>query len=239
MKRTRFILLCLIVALSLSACSYNPPEGWTQRHHPYQEALAFAQSIDPNATVAEAYTDSVDEYGWEYREWEAIIHGVHCHVASVSDWVWNDGLAAGEFVKTYYRLDTDYDYMVMQTLLCEKYPDWQLHEGIRSRYHNHDVLYVALNMPEYRLLSDDELEQVWQTALAISLAFEQLAVDRKACFGVPSPAEYWNHHGEQASYVKNDSCTYIDSFTDEGKQAFLQEYQEAWALLESTLPVYD
>jgi len=82
--------------------------------------LAFAKSIDPNATVAEEYTDTLDEYEREYREWEAIINGVECHVSSVSDLVWNDGMAAGEFTKAYYRIDTDYDYTVMKNIVSDQ-----------------------------------------------------------------------------------------------------------------------
>ena len=104
MKKILAIFLILILLLYMTACIYHPPEGWTKKHHTYEEVLAFAKSIDPNATVAEEYTDTLDEYEWEYREWDAIINGIECHVSSVSDWVSNDGVGAGEFIKVYYRL---------------------------------------------------------------------------------------------------------------------------------------
>ena len=240
MKRALSIFLCIAVVLCLSACTYNPPEGWTKKHHTYEEVLAFAKSIDPNAIVEEEYTDTVDENDWQFREWDAVIKGVECHVASVSDWVWNEGVAAGEFIKVYYRIDTDYDYTVMYNILSEKYPDWKCLEGMHSKYHsNTDTIFAELTLSEYRMLNDDELEQVWQTASEINEAYEKMAIGRKAGFSVPSPGEYWNHHGEQESFVKKDSHTYLTEFTDEGKENFLQKYKKDWALLESGLPIYE
>lgn len=235
--------MCLTFALCLSACTYNPPEGWTKKHHTYEEVLTFAKSIDPNATVAEEYSDTVDEndwQDWQFREWDAVINGVHCHVASVSDWVWNEGFAAGEFVKVYYRIDTDYDYTIMQNILLENFPDWKCREGMRNKYHsNDDMLFAELTLTEYRMMSDKELERVWQTACEIREEFEKVAIGRKAGFEVPSPGKYWNHHGEQEYFVKKDSHAYIRDFSEEGKKNFIREYKEDWALLESGLPVYD
>ncbi len=240
MKKILSVFLCVAIIFGLSACMYNPPEGWTKKHHTYEEVLEFAKSIDLNATVAEEYTDTIDENNWQFREWDAVINGVNCHVASVSDWVWNDGFAAGEFVKDFYRIDTDYDYTVMQNILLEKYPNWKMSEDIRSKYHhNANVILINLSMPEYKMLNDDELELVWQTAYEINEEYEKVAIDRKAGFAVPSPGMYWNHHGEQEDFVKKDSYTYIREFTEEGKKKFLEEYKEDWDLLESGLPIYD
>ena len=235
--KKKSILLFLTLAICLSACTFHPPDGWTKRHHSYKEVLAYAKSIDPNATVAKEYTNTLDEYGWEYREWNAVINGIDCHVSSVSDRVWNDGLAAGEFVKMYYRLDTDYDYLVMQSILSEKYPGWIMSDGIYSRYHN-STLYIKLSLPEFRMLNTDELELVWKAASDINAEYKSLVIDREAGFCIPSPAKYTNPY-KQESYVKRDSYAYITSFTEEGKNQFLQEYRDDWALLDSGLPVYN
>ena len=64
MKKILAVFLILILLLYMTACSYHPPEGWTKKHHTYEEVLAFAKLIDPNATVAEEYTDTLDEYEW-------------------------------------------------------------------------------------------------------------------------------------------------------------------------------
>lgn len=240
MKKILTVFLILMLGLSLASCRYHPPEGWTPKHHTYEEVLAFAKSIDPCATVKFEYSDAVDEYDWKYREWEAVINGRDCHVSSVSDWVWNEGFLAGEFAQTYYRIDTDYDYIVMQSILSENYPEWKCGEGIRSKYHaNTNMIRIELTMAEFRMLNDDELEQIWKIACEINAEYEKLTITRKVGFGVPAPACYLNHHGEMEYFVKKDSYTYIAEFTEEGKKAFLQEYEEDWALLESGLPVYD
>ncbi len=85
LKRVLSILLCLAVILCLSGCVYHPPAGWTKSHHSYEEVLAFAKSIDANAVVDKEYTDSGMAGSYDYyREWNAVINGVPCHVASVS-----------------------------------------------------------------------------------------------------------------------------------------------------------
>ena len=237
MKKALSLFLVLMLLFGLGSCSYHPPEGWTKKHHTYEEVLAYAKSIDPNATVAEKYTDTPDEHGWEYREWDAIINGVKCHVSSVSDWVWNDGVVAGEFAKTYYRIDTDYDYTVMKNIVSEKYPEWKCGDTMWSKYHhNTNTIRVYLTMPEIRMLDDDELEQVWQTASQINEEYEKLAIERKGGFCIPSPGKYWNQ-AEDKYIVKMDSSATIKDFSEDGKKAFLKEYTADWALLESGLPV--
>ena len=55
MKRfSRILLLTVILAaLTLSGCTYHPPEGYTEKHHTYEEVLAYAKTLDPDATVSE------------------------------------------------------------------------------------------------------------------------------------------------------------------------------------------
>lgn len=238
MRKRISLLLCFVMFLvCVSGCSYHPPEGWTAQHHTYAEVLAFAKSLDPNATVSEAYTDTTDEYDWQFREWDAVIHGVDCHVASVADWVWNDGFLAGEFPRFYYRIDTDYDYVVLQQILLEDYPDWAAGQSIRSKYHsNTDSILVKPVSPEYRMLNDSELEQVWQTTSQIHAQYEKLSISRKAVFCVPSPCKYYSS-SEEAYIVKKDGYAYIQAFTEQGKSEFLQEYKEDWDLLNSGLPI--
>ena len=135
----------------------------------------------------------------------------------------------------------------ISTLL--RYPD----RGIQQNYFNGPAdeifikyfynttpkrIQVVLTLPDFRMLNDDELAQVWQTAKRLNKEYEALSFDRKAFFGVPSPGVYTEGlHFEK--YVKLDSYTYIDDFSEDGKQDFLQEYREDWALLDSGLPVRD
>lgn len=240
MKKILLLSLLVVFTLSLSACTFNPPDGWTRNHHTYKEVLAFAKTLDPDATVSKEYTDSFDEYNRKYREWDAVINDVNCHVASLSDKVWNDGFAAGEFTKTYYRMDSDHDYTVFIKMLSEKYPNWK-HEtdDISVKYRRYNKLFPSCILPEYRELNDDELEKIWQEALKIKTEFEKLAISRTITFSIPSPGKYYNHHGEMEYFVKKDSATYFSDFTDEGKRQFFEEYHNAWTLLESDLPIYD
>lgn len=241
MKKALSLIMCLIIVFCLSACIYYvPPEGWTKKHHTYEDVLEYAQSFDPGAIVSKEHTDTVDENNWEFREWDAEIKGMTCHVASVSDWVWNRGLAAGEFQKVYYRMDTDFDNTVMHKILSEEYPDWKTDMDLWSRYHiNDNEIIVELVQAEFRMLDDAEIEQIWQTAFHINEEYEKNSISKKAVFDILSPGSYWNHHGEQKEYVKKDSFIRIEDFSEQGKKEFLQEYHEDWALLESGLPVYE
>ena len=117
-RLTKYAILILLAALFLvfsASCTYNPPQGYTEKHHTREEIVAFAKSIDPNATVSETYTETkIDDLNRDFREWDAVINGVECHVSSVGDFVWNTGFLGGEFAKQYYVIDTDYDYLVLE-----------------------------------------------------------------------------------------------------------------------------
>lgn len=239
MKRILAVLLLFASIFCISGCTFDPPEGWTKNHHSHKDVLEYAKSLDPDATVAKRSTDSLDEYYEEYREWDAVINGVECHVASVSDTVWNSTFFAGEFGKTFYRIDTDHDYIVFMKILSENYPNWSHETDISVRYRRYDKFFPKYILPEYRMLNDDELEEIWQEALKMKTEFEKLAINRTVTFSIASPGKRLNHHGEMDYYVDKSSVTYLKDFSEEGKQAFLQDYHEAWALLESGLPIYD
>ena len=241
MKKRFSVFLCLIVVLCLSACSYHPPEGWTRRHHTYNEVNAFAESIDPNAVVAEAYSDCVDKNGWIFREWDAEINGVDCHVASVSAWVWNEGFGPVEWPRKYYRIDTDYDYTILNQILSEDYPDWEKNQGEAGVPYEkyYDPISVILTLPEFRKLDDTELEQVWQTVCSITEEYEATAVSKKLLFCIPSPGKSWDYASEEYFVETTGGGTFIQDLTEDGKKTFLQEYQENWSLLDSGLPVRD
>lgn len=235
------LVIIMIVAMSLctASCSYNPPEGYTKEHHTYEDMVEYAKSIDSKATVEETSSVVKDEYDIEYIVWDAVIRGVNCRVASIPQNVYNDGFCAGEFARTFYRMDTDYDYLVMEKLLADKYPTWNLIDDEGHRFHPNNFLLVDNNIGEYRMLNDDELEQVWEEASSINKEYEAVALNKQASFGVPAPEEYWNHHGEQKSFVRKDSRVYIDGFSEDEKQGFFENYKEKWALLDSGLPVYE
>lgn len=236
MKKILLISLCFILIFNLFGCSYNPPQGWTQEHYTYEEALAFVKSINPNATVSEKHTDTTVEFNLEIREWDAVINGVACHVASVGDAVWNDGFLAGEFFEVYYHMDTDYDYTVFKNITVKSDYNWEFNGSVKRKYD--DTICAHLSLSEYRMLTEAELEQLWQTIIEINDEYGKYALKRKSEFGVPAPAKIWNQAADEY-YVKKDSYTYIIDFTDAGKQEFTKRYYDRWVLLESGLPIRD
>ena len=235
------IVIIMIVAMSLciTSCSYNPPEGYTKEHHTYEDMVEYAKSIDSKATVEETSSVVKDEYDIEYIVWDAVIRGVNCRVASIPQNVYNDGFLAGEFASTFYRMDTDYDYSVMQKIIADKYPTWNLIDEEGHRFHPNNFLLVEKNIGEYRMLSDDELEQVLVEAQSINKEYEAVSLNKQASFRVPAPGEFWNHHGEQKSFVRKKSSVGIRGFSEDEKQEFFENYKEGWALLDSGLPVYE
>ena len=238
MKKVLSLFLCVILILCLSACTYNPPDGYTEEHHTYEEILKFAKGIDPNATVSKEYTDTtIDAWNRKFREYPAIINGIECHVSSVGDMVWNDGFLAGEFARQYYVIDTDYDYLVLQKILSEKQPKWSMtYEGLGTKYNWNNVLSVEVSVTKNTTLTDEELELVWQDVLAIAAEYNTYTVRKEPYFSLSAPGKYYDS-ARKEYFVKTDAHVLIHDLSEQGKVDFFQEYYDAWALLNSGLPI--
>lgn len=245
MKKFLIFILLIILSMCLSSCLYyDPPEGWTRKHHTYDEVLAYAKQIDKDAVVYDGYVDLV-AYNIEnikdnrkYREWNAIIKGVSCHVASVSTWVFNSGIAAGEFCRDYYRIETDYDFIIAKQIITEKYLEWHLEEDSPyEKYNEYNTLWVDLQMEEYRELNEEELEYFWNAVCNINSDFEKSLLKRKLVAFFPSPQKWYR--GDLEAYVVKIGHSHVEDFTADGKVAFFEEYRENWNLLNSDLPIYD
>ena len=235
MKKGFFIILCLSFIICLSACSYNPPEGYTEEHHKYEEILEFAKTIDPNATVSTAHVDTTIE-GWnrKFREYPATINGIECHVASVGKMVWNEGFLAGEFARQYYVIDTDYDYYLLEKITKEKQPTWHMRsDDLSEKYNWNGMVFVETDCSGNTKLSEEELETIWQQAYEIYKEYSQYPVRKEANFGVATPDVYY-----EDEYIKISS-NYIDDFSADGKSDFFKQYNEDWSLSESGLPTND
>ena len=236
-KAISLFLIAVMISTSFLSCTYNPPDGYTKEHHTYEEILKFARSIDPNATVSETYTDTqIDDWNRNFREWDAVINGIECHVSSVGDMVWNSGFLAGEFARQYYVIDTDYDYLVLQKIVSEKQPGWEMaHTDIGSIYNWNNLLSVKTPYKENRELSADELEIAWEKAFEIYLEYSSHPVRKEAWFPVSIPILVSNADSE------NEYITYtilvMKDFSEEGKAEFFREYKEAWDLMDSNLPI--
>ena len=240
MKKTLSVILILIFILCLNACTYNPPEGYTAKHHTYEEILAFAKTIDPNATVSEKYTDTttIDAGNRNFREYPAVINGVECHVSSVGAMVWNSGFAAGEFVKQYYVIDTDYDYLVLKQIVAEQILDWDISEDtLETRYNRNNILSICMKPNYTEQLTDEELEAVFEQAKAVYSAYHELPIRKDLIVWLPAPGKAYNSDYELI--VKRNLSVLIEDFTEKDKLAFIDKYHEAWALLDSGLPIYD
>ena len=239
MKKALSVILLMIFIFCLNACTYNPPEGYTKKHHTYEEILAFARSIDPNVTVSEEYKDTaIDDWNRNFREYPAVINGIECHVSSVGDMVWNSGFLAGEFARQYYVIDTDYDYLVLKQIVVEQNPDWDISEdtlGWRYNWNNILCVYMEPNCTEQ--LTDEELNAVFEQAKAIYSAYNELPIRKTLSFQLPAPSEAYNSDYELI--VKRNSHVSLKHFTKEDKLAFIDKYHEAWALLDSDLPIHD
>ena len=239
MKKTLSVILLLIFIFCLNACTYNPPEGYTKKHHTYEEILAFARSIDPNATVSEEYTDTtIDDWNRSFREYPAVINGMECHVSSVGDLVWNSGFLAGEFPRQYYVIDTDYDYLVLKQIVAEHNPDWRISEDtLGHRYNWNNIISIYMEPDRTEQLEDEKLDAVLEQANEIYSAYHNLPIRKELYFWLTAPRTA--HNSEKEIIVKRNSQVLLEHFTEEDKLAFIEKYHEAWALLDSGLPVYD
>jgi hypothetical protein len=231
------IILFVLFAVLFAGCSYNAPAGYTLKHHTYEDALAYAKMLDPNATVSEEYTDLTDEWDYKYRQWPAVIMGVECHVASVTRMVWNDGFLAGEFAKIYYAMDTDYDYLIMQQFIRQNHPEWIMsHTTISGMYHINDLVSVEIPTSVNQALTEEELETIWQTVSDINDHYCKYPVHKEAWFSLHAPLECTDPKTHE-KYIKINSNIYITDYTAEGKAAFFEKYRARWALLETDIPV--
>jgi hypothetical protein len=152
------LTVAMLMAMTLSGCTYDVPAGYTKQHHPYLEMVEYAKSIDPNAAVSEDYKDINENYR-DYRIWPAVINGKECSVASISVNIYNQGWAAGEFSKRYYRMDTDYDYLVINDVLKE-HPDLgQVESNLQDRYEQNGHLYGVIRLDT---ITEDKLIDLWE-----------------------------------------------------------------------------
>lgn len=154
-KRICAVSLC-VIPLALSACRYEPKEGYTKKHHTYDELVEYAQSIDPDATVEDEPRDENYQYR-DYVIYPAKIGGIECSVASISVPVYDSDW--GEFAKTYYRMDTDYDFYVIKEVLT-KYPDLGTLENddLQARF---NVGSFIRSTAEFSKMSEEKLDEIF------------------------------------------------------------------------------
>ena len=156
-KRSYLITLLLIPVFVLSGCKYNTPEGYSEKHHPYEELVEYAKSIDPDATVTDD-PETVNELYREFKIYPAVIKGVNCSVASASRSVYDS--TWGEFAKTFYRMDTDYDYYIIRDVVA-KYPILGVicDDSVTHRFHLNDIVYTEITADS---LTEQDLDTIFE-----------------------------------------------------------------------------
>ena len=180
MKKIYLIFVMLFMLMSITSCSYNPPVGATEKHHTYEEVLEYAKTIDQNATVNDEYKDTKLEnvMADEYREWNAIINGIECHVASTPIVLFNDGIAGGEFGKQYFVVNTDYNFYLLKSIIESKYLDFTIVEDdISDRYTDY-IGFSPLKNNENQL-TVDELNLLLSSARSIYEEYKLKATEGK------------------------------------------------------------
>ena len=197
----------LICASVLSGCKYEPPEGYTKNHHTYNDLLEYAKSIDPNASVTDDPKDVNDEY-WIYRVYPAVINGIECNVVSRSDVVYDS--TWGEFGKKYYKMDTDYDYYIVNELLS-KYPDLGTlkDDSESTRFQVNDILYTTITENE---MSSEKLESLFKEYVSINEELEEYPIHKS----------YWvdiyvnDHHYRFTSPTAEEKQKVYDKMVEDG-----------------------
>lgn len=231
MKKIYLIFVMLFMLMFITSCSYNPPVGATEKHHTYEEVLEYAKRIDPNATVNDEYEDTKLEnvMADEYREWNAIINGIECHVASTPIVLFNNGIAGGEFGKKYFVLNTDYNFYLLKSIIESKYLDFTIVEDdISDRYTDY-IGFVPLKNNENQL-TVDELNFLLSTARSIYEEYKLKATEGKnISIGLYSPtvlssADGSNKHIE----IRIEYYTINSEITNE---AIIDKYLKNWEKL--------
>ena len=222
-KRILASLLMLGTVFSMSGCKYEQPENSQRWHHNYNSVLEYAKSIDPNATVAQEYTKG-EEYYHSYREWDAVIFGVECHVASYELMIANKGFCAGLAPRRYYEADTDYGYYLWKSILENNQTIWTVEEKSPNTIYRVDYVILQTEVGMDCELSDEELTMVWEEARVLKEKYMTYHyADKHVIFHIPAPQgtigfESGVHMGTVA----------FSEFTEENKEFIFEYYHQRW-----------
>ena len=226
------LICCFLCFLMLSGCTYDVPEGYLTQHHSYASALEYARSIDPEATVSENHVDLEDEYGDEYRQWEAVIFGRKCHVASCRRTVYQSGSGL-ESSKAFYAMDTDFDYQLLEILIRENQPQWELWEdNLSAWYQKQDVLIVHIPTSGQQALTVEELDRIWESAQQIAGDYAGQDLRKTVSFALQAPIKVYD--SAIRAYEKVMCWIPFSDFSEAGKEAYIAKYSNYWRLAEET-----
>ena len=231
MKKIYLIFVMLFMLMFITSCSYNPPVGAIEKHHTYEEVLEYVKTIDPNATVNDEYEDTKldNVMADEYREWNAIINGIECHVASTPIIVMNEGVAGGEFGKKYFVVNTDYNFYLLKSIIESKYLDFTIVEDdIADRYTDY-IGFAPLKNNENQL-TVDELNLLLSSARSIYEEYKLKATEGKnISIGLYSPTVLCSADGSNKHIeIRIEYYTINSEITNE---AIIDKYLKNWEKL--------
>ena len=231
MKKIYLIFVMLLMLMFITSCSYNPPVGATEKHHTYDEVLEYAKTLDPNATVNDEYKDTKldNVMADEYREWNAIINGIECHVASTPIVLLNDGIAGGEFGKQYFVVNTDYNFYFLKSIIESKYLDFTIVEDdIADRYTDY-IGFAPLKNNENQL-TVDELNLLLSSARSIYEEYNLKSTEGKnISIGLYSPTVLSSADGSNKHIEIRIEYYTINSETT--NEAIIDKYLRNWGKL--------
>lgn len=231
MKKIYLIFVMLFMLMFITSCSYNPPVGATEKHHTYEEVLEYAKRIDPNATVNDEYEDTKLEnvMADEYREWNAIINEIECHVASTPIALFNNGIAGGEFGKKYFVLNTDYNFYLLKSIIESKYLDFTIVEDdISDRYTDY-ICFAPLKNNENQL-TVDELNLLLSSSRSIYEEYNLKSTEGKnISIGLYSPTVLSSADGSNKHIEIRIEYYTINSETT--NEAIIDKYLKNWKKL--------
>ena len=240
MKKIKRVLLAILlfgILLSFTACyGVVPPKEYSRRHYTYEDAIAYAKTIDPNAIVSENGTAVYEDFARDRIQWAAVINGIECHVVSIRSFY-------GELAWPFYDLASDYEYCLLEKIVAEKQPDWEvkdpgnLYRPYLYRYGAYGHLYIETPYAAIREeLSQEGLEQLWQDVCEIVAVYEEQSGNLRLEFG--AAAQPFFHEEEGKKYVSM-TIARIWKFEEEDKREFLTSYREGWDLMDLDLPFKD
>ena len=181
----------LLVLTILSGCSYDIPEGYKKQLHSYEEALEYAKSLDPEATVS-SECEETELQTVKFRIWPAVIGGRKCSVCSMGANVYNTGWAAGEFPVRYYRLDTDYDYYVITEVL-RSHPEVEDEDKDKEvtlwrRFEQNNLITAKIQVDS---LTQESFDAIWNEYLQVNKEIEKYPVHKRFGLYVYLPGNYF------------------------------------------------
>jgi len=202
LKKTAAIVMLFALTV-LSGCSYDIPEGYKKQLHSYEEAVAYAKNIDPEATVS-SECEETELQTVKFRIWPAVIKGRECSVCSMGANVYNKGWAAGEFPVRYYRLDTDYDYYVIREVL-KSHPNFDAQDDdgevtLWRRFEANELISTKITIDS---LTVEKLDALWDEYLQVNKEISAYPVHKRYSLYVKLPNNYFEFKtGTDEEFIK-------------------------------------